>query len=86
MTKYKICKFVNGNGREWYQIRKKGYFLWHYISSYKYIGPLDFPPLKTILQFDSFDEAEKYVKMTKETDEYVRKNRIAKKVECFDYV
>jgi hypothetical protein len=85
MTKYKICKFVNGNGREWYQIRKKGYFFWHYLFSYKYMGPLDFPPLKTVLKFDSFDEAEKYVKMTKDTDEYVRKNRTVKKVECFDY-
>ena len=46
MTKYKICKFLNGNSEEWYQILEKGWFFWHYITGYS-----DFPrEFKTIDQ------------------------------------
>lgn len=83
--KYKICKFVNGNGEEWYQIQKKGWLFWYYLSSYISIGPIDFPPSDTILKFDSFDEAKEHMKKTQEIDEYVRKRDNIKKVECFDY-
>lgn len=86
MSKYKICKFVNGNGEEWYQIKKKFLFFWYYLSSYTSIGPLDFPPLKTILKFDSLDKAKKYAKEDQETDEHERKRDTIKKLECFDYV
>ena len=27
--KYKICKFQNGNGKEWYQIKIKWLFFWY---------------------------------------------------------
>lgn len=30
MTKYQSCKFVNGNGEEWYQILEKGWIFYHY--------------------------------------------------------
>jgi hypothetical protein len=81
MTKYKICKFVNGNGEEWYQIQKKGWFFWSYLSSYKYIGPLDFPPLKTILSFETMEKASEHIEMIKK----IKKSWQIKKVECIDY-
>jgi hypothetical protein len=85
MSKYKICKFVNGNDKEWYQIQKRGWLFWSYLSSYQYIGPLDFPPLKTILKFDHIDKAKKYIDMKQDTERYVKNNNFVKRVECFDY-
>ena len=81
MNKYKICKFVNGNGDEWYQIKKKGWFFWSYLSSYEYIGPLDFPPLKTILRFETIEKASEHIEMIKK----IKKSWQIKKVECIDY-
>jgi hypothetical protein len=83
MTKYSICKFTNGNGGEYYQIKMKWWFFWSYLSSYSYVGvPIDFPPLRSILRFESFDKAKSYI----DTIKYVENNKTVKKVECFDYV
>lgn len=81
MAKYKICKFVNGNGKEWYQILRKGWIFWSYISSYEYFG-IEVPPLRTILRFDNIEKAKHHISMI----EQIKNSRIIKKVECFDYV
>ncbi len=82
MSRYKICKFINGNNKEWYQIQKRGWLFWSYLSSYQYVGPFDFPPLKTVLKFDSIEKAKSHIEMI----EIIKKSNIIKKVECFDYV
>ncbi len=81
MSKYKICKFVNGNGKEWYQILKKGWLFWSYLSYYEY-NPYDFPPLRIILKFEYIEQAWKHINDI----EHSKKCDIIKKVECFDYV
>jgi hypothetical protein len=80
MIKYKICKFVNGNGEEWYQIKKKGWIFWSYVSSYKGGAP-EFSPLRTIEKFYSMEQVQKFIK----DDIECSKRDIIKKVECFDY-
>ena len=77
MTKYKICKFVNGAGEEWYQILKKGWIFWYYMSSYTGVGPL-----RTIDKFSNIEQAQKHIE---EDIKYIKRCQI-KKVETFDYV
>lgn len=77
MTKYKICKFVNGNEEEWYQILKKGWLFWSYMSSYTGVGSL-----RTIDKFSNIEQAKKYIQ---DDIAYDKRGQI-KKVECFDYV
>lgn len=74
MTKYKICKFVNENNHEWYQILKKGWFFWSYVSSTSLI-------LKTTLKFKSFEKAKEWIDTTK----HINKHMSIKKIECVDY-
>jgi hypothetical protein len=76
MSKYKICKFVNKNNEEWYQVLKRGWVFWHYMSSYARGGPL-----RNIDRLSSIEQAQKHIK---EDIEY-KKRGITKKVECFDY-
>ena len=80
-SKYRICKFINGNGEEWYQIRKKCLFFWYYLWAYKGGFP-QFSPRKIILKFYTIEQAQQYIK---EHIEYIQKDQI-KKVDCFDYV
>jgi hypothetical protein len=80
MTKYKICKFVNGNGEEWYQILKKGYLFWYYMYGYKGGAP-EFGPCKVISTFFTIEQAQKHIN---DDIEYTKRGQI-KKVECFDY-
>lgn len=51
MNKYKICKFVNGNNEEWYQILEKEWFFWYYITGYSNL------PRK----FNTIDKANEYI-------------------------
>jgi hypothetical protein len=81
MSKYKICKFVNGNGEEWYQVQKKGWLFWYYVWAYKG-GVPEFSPCKIILRFYTIEQAQQYIK---EHIEYAQRDQV-KKVECFDYV
>jgi hypothetical protein len=76
MNKYKICKFVNDNDEEWYQILKKGWLFWSYMSSYTGVGPL-----RTIDKFSNIEQAQKHINDDIKYD----KRKIIKKVECFDY-
>jgi hypothetical protein len=46
MSKYKICKFVNGNNKEWYQIQKKGWLFWSYLCTYEWFRNVEVPPLR----------------------------------------
>jgi hypothetical protein len=79
MTKYKICKFVNENNYEWYQILKKGWFFWSYVSSYEWKGTS--LAIKTTLKFKSFEKAKEWI----DTIKNINKNKTIKKVECVDY-
>jgi hypothetical protein len=78
MSKYKICKFVNGNNEEWYQIRKKGFLFWYWVSDYENIGS---GILRTVNKFLIIEQAKEYIKRD---IEYTKKGQI-KTVECFDY-
>lgn len=80
MSKYKICKFIDGNGHEWYQILKKGWLFYSYLSYYEY-NAYGFPPLRTILKFYTIEEAKKHI----QDAEVVNRTSQIKKVECFDY-
>jgi len=82
MTKYKICKFLNGNGEEWYQIQKKGWLFWSYLCTYEWFGNVEVPPLSKILKFKSIEKAQEHIEMIKK----IKKNWQIKKVKCFDYV
>jgi len=76
MSRYKICKFVNDNDEEWYQILKKRWLFWSYMSSYTGVGPL-----RTIDKFSNIEQAQKHINDDIKYD----KRKIIKKVECFDY-
>jgi hypothetical protein len=78
MSKYKICKFVNGNNEEWYQIRKKGWLFWYWISDYEYFGS---GMLRTVNKFFTIEQAKEYID---KDIEYSKRGQI-KKVECFNY-
>jgi len=80
MSKYKICKFVDGNGHEWYQIQKRYWFFWDYLCGYKGGAP-EFSPRRIPLKFYSMEEVDKCIKL-----EEIQNNQLQiKKVECFDY-
>jgi len=85
MSRYKICRFVNGNGKEWYQIQKKGWLFWSYLSEYEWFGSPEVPPIKRTLKFESVDKTKKYINMLQDTERYVKNNKMTKKVECFYY-
>ena len=78
--KYKICKFVNGNEEEWYQVMKRGWLYWYYMYGYKGGAP-EFSPCKVVSTFFTIEQAQDYIK---QDIAYSQKNKI-KKVECFDY-
>jgi hypothetical protein len=80
MAKYKICKFVNGNEEEWYQVMKRGWLYWYYMYGYKGGAP-EFSPCKVVSTFFTIEQAQDYIK---QDISYSQKNKI-KKVECFDY-
>jgi hypothetical protein len=80
MTKYKICKFVNGNEEEWYQVMKRGWLYWYYMYGYKGGAP-EFSPCKVVSTFFTIEQAQDYIKQDISCSQ---KNKI-KKVECFDY-
>jgi hypothetical protein len=81
MSDYKICKFVNGNEEEWYQVMKRGWLYWYYMYGYKGGAP-EFSPCKVVSTFFTIEQAQDYIK---QDISYSQKNKI-KKVECFDYV
>lgn len=81
MAKYKICKFVNGNEEEWYQVMKRGWLYWYYMYGYKGGAP-EFSPCKVVSTFFTIEQAQDYIK---QDIAYSQQNKI-KKVECFDYV
>jgi hypothetical protein len=78
MNRYKICKFVNGNNEEWYQIRKKGLLFWYYISDCELLGS---GILHTVKKFFTIEQAKKYINSD---ISYLKRGQI-KKVGCFDY-
>jgi hypothetical protein len=78
MSKYKICKFVNGNNEEWYQIRKKSWLFWYWVSDYEHVGS---GMLRTVNKFFTIEQAKEYID---KDIEYSKRGQI-KKVECFNY-
>jgi len=76
MTKFRICKFVDGNGKEWYQIQQKGWIFWYNIYSYDWLGATGWPH-----KLDSVDEAKSCIeKMQKKIN-----SDVVKKIECLSY-
>jgi hypothetical protein len=76
MTKFRICKFVDGNGKEWYQIQQKGWIFWYNIYSYDWLGATGWPH-----KLDSIDEAKSCIeKMQKKIN-----SDVVKKIECLSY-
>jgi hypothetical protein len=75
MSNYKICKFVNGNGSEWYQIKKKGWFFWHYVSAYPQLSRKKYP-----IRFYNMKEVNQHIKF----DSAIQKGFQIKKVECWE--
>jgi hypothetical protein len=75
MTRYKICKFVDGNGSEWYQIKKKGWFFWHYVSAYPQLSRKKYP-----IRFYNMKEVNQHIKF----DSAIQKGFQIKKVECWE--
>jgi len=61
MAKYKICKFVNGNEEEWYQVMKRGWLYWYYMYGYKGGAP-EFSPCKVVSTFFTIEQAQDYIK------------------------
>jgi hypothetical protein len=62
--KYKICKFQDGNGKEWYQVKRKRWWLFWRWARYS-VGPLEFP-LTLIHRFDAFELAKEWVDKDKQ--------------------
>jgi len=78
MTKYKICKFVDGNGKEWYQVKKKGWLFWRYLDKFERIGLRSY---RVIIKLSNVEEANKYI----QEDKWRDRSWQAKKVECWNY-
>lgn len=79
--KYKICKMQDGNGKEWYQVKKKGWLFWRWA---KYAsGPLALPVYLTH-HFPTFGHAQKWVDEDRQRHN-TRKNANTQKVlECVE--
>jgi hypothetical protein len=77
MSDYKICKFVDGNGSEWYQVKKKGWLFWRYLDEFEKIG---LRSCRVILKFSSIEEANKYISEDKWRD----RSWQIKKIECWE--
>ena len=77
--KYKICKLVDGNGAVTYQIKKKGWLFWSWITVAT--GPLGhYEPI----DFFTFEQAEKWVNESKKATQYFKNCRTIKVVECME--
>jgi len=77
MTKYKICKFVDGNGKEWYQVKKKIFFIfWEWLGE-----KVLFPSGVCIIphKIEEITKAEKLI----EEDKWRDRSWQIKKVECW---
>lgn len=79
--KYKICKLQDGNGKEWYQVKKKVWLFWRWARCAK--GPLEIP-LILIHQFDTFELAQKWVEEDKEWIQGHKNCQKIKIVECVE--
>jgi hypothetical protein len=79
MTKYRICKFVNGNGEEWYQVKKRVLLFWYWAFAYEYFGAGGM--IRNTHKFFTIEQAQKYIE---DDIRYIRRGQV-KKAECFDY-
>lgn len=78
--KYKICKLVNGNGNEWYQVKIKGWLFWHWAYDTNFVGG-EFCVQNFRRTFDTFDDAKKYI----EDLNRFKNSFKTKVVECINY-
>ena len=77
--KYKICKLVDGNGKEWYQVKIKGWLFWHWAYYSKFVGG-EFVVQNFRITFDTFDDAQKYIEDLKK----LKNSYKIKVVECVE--
>ena len=80
--KYKICKLQDGNGKEWYQVKRKGWWLFWRWARYS-VGPLELP-LILIHRFDTFELAQKWVDENKQWIQGHKNCQKIKVVECVE--
>ena len=74
--KYKICKFQDANGKEWYQIQQKGWFKWSWVlTRIGFVGEKSVP-----IRCYSFEQAKKYID---DQEEYLRSLK-TKMLECVE--
>jgi hypothetical protein len=80
--KYKICKFQDGNGKEWYQVKRKVWWLFWRWARYP-AGP---PPilLTLIHRFDTFELAQKWADKDKQWIQSHKNCQKIKLIECVE--
>jgi hypothetical protein len=76
MNKYRICEFIDGNGKTFYRIEKRSLFTWKYFKQYDSSGYC-----MGIIQWDTLKEAEYYLK------DYIKycNSLKTKKIKCYNY-
>ena len=79
MSNYKICKFVDGNGKEWYQVKKKIFFIF-----WQWLGETALFPGGCCIIPHKIEEITEAKKLIKE-DKWRDRSWQIKKLECFDY-
>ena len=79
--KYKICKLVDGNGKEWYQVKEKRLLFWKWIKVAR--GPLEIAYYEP-LTFNTFSKAKEWIADLQKCSEYGKKSRKIKVVECVE--
>ena len=79
--KYKICKLIDGNGLEWYQIKQKRLFFYRWIKVAR--GPLEVAYYEP-LTFDTFNQAQNWLQDLQKCSEHGKRSRQIKIVECVE--
>lgn len=83
--KYKIFKFTDGNGREWYQVKKKAIVFWYWIHRFygtKWGSRTLKPNSYSIRAFATLEVAQKWVEEDIEMCQYLKKSEKIKIMKC----
>ena len=60
--KYKIYKFVDGNNKEWYQVKRKWWIFWCWEYRTEFVGGV-FVCENFLRKFDTFEDAKDWVEI-----------------------
>lgn len=83
MNKYKICKFVDGNNKEWYQVKRKWWIFWHWAYRTEFIGG-EFVCANFLRKFDTFEDAKDWIEKSKKWTIAHRNSKKQKIVDCVE--